>query len=267
ATQVGTKAEGARILGRVLTGWSVSLVAGVPLSALIAERFGWKASFVVLDGMVLLGLVGFLRMPEKGSGQQGQTRIPSRSPIRAFGIHGVAPLLTVQFLFMTAFYGTYAFFGDHLRSSLDLSAGFAGLVVLFYGIGFGLAALGDGIVDRIGPARVLPAALGFVALAYATMPLTATALVGAFLAACLWGFSNHFVLNVLVLRLSDVAGDARGAVLGLNTAITYCGALVGPLALGAVYAGAGFGWLALGAAGCVGLAAVVSVTTRREVVA
>ena len=267
ATQVGTKAEGARILGRVLTGWSVSLVAGVPASALIAERFGWEASFLVLGGLVLLGLVGFLRMPGRTSEPQRQTGAPSRSPLRAFGIPGAAALLAVQFLFMTAFYGTYAFFGDHLRGSLDLSAGFAGLVVLFYGIGFGLAALGDGIVDRIGPARVLPAALGFVALAYATMPLTATALVGALLAAFVWGFANHFVLNVLVLRLSDVAGDARGAVLGLNTAITYGGALVGPLALGAVYAGAGFGWLALGAAGCVGLAAVVSVTTRREVVA
>ncbi|MGB3554898.1 MAG: MFS transporter [Jannaschia sp.] len=131
ATQVGTKAEGARILGRVLTGWSVSLVAGVPLSALVAERFGWEASFVVLGGLVLLGLVGFLRMPVQASGPRGPSGTPRLSPIRAFGIQGVAPLLVVQFLFMTAFYGTYAFFGDHLRSSLDLSAGFAGLVVLF----------------------------------------------------------------------------------------------------------------------------------------
>ena len=267
ATQVGTKAEGARILGRVLTGWSVSLVAGVPVSTLIAERFGWEASFVVLGGLVLLGLAGFVRMPGRGSGRQERTGRPSPSPIRAFGIPGVVPLLAVQFLFMTAFYGTYAFFGDHLRGSLGLSAGVAGLVVLSYGIGFGLAALGDGIIDRIGPVRILPAALGLVALAYATMPLTVTALVGALLAAFAWGFANHFVLNVVVLRLGDVAGDTRGAVLGLNTAITYGGAFVGPLALGAVYAGAGFEWLALGAAGCVGLATVVSVTMRREVVA
>ena len=266
ATTTGTKEESARILGRVLTGWSVSLVAGVPLSALVAERFGWHASFVVLGVLVLLGLVGFLRMPKRASGPRRTAEL-SGYPLQALAIAGVAPLLAVQFLFMTAFYGAYAFFGDHLRGSLDMSAGSAGLVVLVYGTGFGLAAFGDGLVDRLGPARVLPPALGFVALAYATMPLTVTALMGAFAAAFVWGFANHFVLNVVVLRLSEVGGDARGAVLGLNTAITYGGALVGPLALGAVYAGEGFASLALTAAGCVALAAGVSVVARREAVA
>ena len=283
ATTTGTPEEGARILGRVLTGWSVSLVAGVPLSALVAERFGWHASFVVLGALVLLGLVGFVRMPPhprtKGGGvKRGEvTKLegarkqdeadPASGALQAFALPGVPVLLLVQFLFMTAFYGTYAFFGDHLRTSLGLSTSMAGVVILFYGIGFGLAAIGDGLVDRIGPARALPLALGFVALAYATMPLTAVALLGAFVAAFVWGFANHFVLNVIVLRLSDLSGDARGTVLGLNSAITYAGALVGPLALGALYASEGFTALALGGAGCVALAAAATIMNRRRAVA
>ena len=90
----------------------------------------------------------------------------------------------------------------------------AGVVILFYGIGFGLAAIGDGVVDRIGPARVVPAALGFVAIAYATMPLTAVALAGAFATAFTWGFANHFVLNVIVLRLSELSGPIVGLCSG-----------------------------------------------------
>ena len=264
ATTTGTPAEGARILGRVLTGWSVSLVAGVPASALVAERFGWHASFVVLGALVLLAFVGFVRMPRHPR-TKDIGAAPSAGALCALTMPGVPVLLLVQFLFMTAFYGTYAFFGDHLRTGLGLSTSMAGVVILFYGIGFGLAAIGDGLVDRIGPARVLPLALGFVAVAYAIMPLTAVALIGAFVAAFVWGFANHFVLNVIVLRLSDLSGDARGSVLGLNSAITYAGALVGPLVLGALYADEGFGALALGGAGCVALAAVATIMNRRRV--
>ena len=263
ATTTGTPEEGARILGRVLTGWSVSLVAGVPLSALVAERFGWHASFAVLGALILLGLLGFARMPKHVRGD-GSDATPAGRALRALALPGVPLLLLVQFLFMTAFYGTYAFFGDHLRTGLGLSTSMAGVVILLYGIGFGLAAIGDGVVDRLGPARILPAALGFVAIAYATMPLTAVALAGAFAAAFTWGFANHFVLNVIVLRLSDLSGPMRGTVLGLNSAITYAGALVGALALGALYAGGGFVALALGGAGCAALAMVATLADRRS---
>lgn len=205
-------------------------------------------------------------MPRPEAGRQ-RTATSVGNPLHALAIGDIAPLLAVQFLFMTAFYGTYAFFGDHLRGSLDLSAGTAGFVVLCYGVGFGLAAIGDGQVDRMGPARILPPALGLVAFAYATMPVTFLGLSGAFAAAFAWGFANHFVLNVVVLRLSETGGEMLGAVLGLNTAVTYGDALVSPLALSAVYASAGFAWLALGASGCVALAAVVMLATRSKAAA
>lgn len=270
ATAAGGENEGARMLGRVLTGWSVSLVAGVPVSALVAERFGWQASYVLLGALVLIALIGFLKMESRkslaasASGKGGGT-----ATWNAMRLPGIAALLFVQFLFMTAFYGTYAFFGDHLRAILGMSTATTGLVVLAYGVGFGIASLGGGLIDRIGPVRTLPPALGLVALAYATMPVMTAVWAGAYAAAFAWGFVNHFVVNVIVLRLNMLAGAARGTVLGLNSAITYAGALTGPLVLGLLYARAGFGMLALGAAVCVGLGAAVSVATtitdRRDV--
>ena len=259
ATTTGSQEEGSRMLGRVLAGWSVSLIAGVPLSALIAERFGWQASFLSLSALVATSLVGFWAMPRLDNDTRPQK---ARNPFAVLALPGIVPLLLVQFLFMTAFYGTYAFFGDHLRTSLGLSAGMAGLVVLFYGIGFGIAATADGIVDRVGPVKALPYAMTFVAIAYGIMPFMATSLIGALVAASLWGFANHFVLNVIVLRLSRIGGTQRGAVLGLNSAITYFGALVG--ALGELYANLGFSGLAWGGATCVCLALGVIIAQGRD---
>jgi predicted MFS family arabinose efflux permease len=258
ATRAGGEDEGARLLGRVLTGWSVALVAGVPVSALVAERFGWQASYFLLGTLILIALIGFSRMGDHTPrGEPKKTGIAGT--FHAARLPGVTALLAVQFLFMTAFYGTYAFLGDHLQTGLGMSTATAGLVVLVYGVGFGIASLGDGLIDRFGPVRTLPPALGFVALALGTMPATTAFWSGAFAAAFIWGFANHFVLNVIVLRLNGLAGTARGTVFGLNSAITYAGALVGPLMLGLLYARAGFDMLALGAAACVALGAAVTV--------
>ena len=263
ATAAGGEEEGAQVLGRVLTGWSVSLVAGVPASAFVAERFGWHASYVALGLLVLMGLVGFLRLPPSTE-VPDHHRVGPATSLAAARIAGVPALLAAQFLFMTAFYGTYAFFGDHLRTALAMSTGTAGLVVLAYGVGFGIASMGDRVVDRVGPARALPFALGFVVLAYASMPLSTTFQAGAFAAAFVWGFANHFVLNVIVLRLGKLGGPERGTVLGLNSAVTYAGALAGPLALGPLYAGSGFAVLALGAAGSVALAVLATIVGARR---
>ncbi|MDA8870039.1 MFS transporter [Rhizobiaceae bacterium] len=270
ATTTGRPDEGARILGRVLTGWSLSLVVGVPVSALIAQHFGWHSSFVVLGCLSLLAALGFTTMPASdalvrenaATGVDGDAEI---RPHRGLKIPGVPALLVAQFLFMTAFYGTYSFFGDYLRTVLHLSTSMAGLVVLSYGVGFGLATLGDGLLDRHGPAKVLPFALGLVAFAYATMPFVAVSLAGVFVTASSWGFANHFVLNTVVSRLSALGGPARGRVLGLNTATTYAGALVGPLMLGALYSFGGFAALATGASACVTIAAIwIRFTGRRR---
>ena len=264
ATAAGGEEEGAQVLGRVLTGWSLSLVAGVPASAFIAERFGWHASYVALGLVVLAGLVGFLRLPPSAEDAHDRGRPGLSATLGAARIVGAPALLVTQFLFMTAFYGTYAFFGDHLRATLGLSAGAAGLVVLAYGVGFGIASVGDRVVDRVGPARALPFALGFVLLAYATMPLTTAVQAGAYAAAFVWGFASHFVLGAIVLRLGKLGGSERGSVLGLNTTVTYLGALVGPLVLGLIYASAGFGGLALGASGCVVFALAATVVGARS---
>lgn len=68
----------------------------------------------------------------------------------------VPQLLLICLAFMAAFHGVYAFIGEHVRATLDLPAGHAGLIVLTCGLGFGAAGLGDGWLDRLGPDRVFP---------------------------------------------------------------------------------------------------------------
>jgi len=184
------------------------------------------------------------------------------SLLPALRIPGVAALLVVCFAYMTAFYGVYAYLGDHLRQALGASSATAGLVVLAYGVGFGLAGFGDRLVDRLGPSCLLPFVLGTLALVYGLMIPAASNLVAFGALAFCWGVANHFGLNIIVLLLGRASEQRRGAVLALNSAVSYAGALVGAGLFGAAYERGGFLPVAALAAGCLGGALAVAVTAH-----
>lgn len=245
ATSSAPGRQGARALGRVLNGWAISLVAGVPVSALITEYGGWRWAYVTLAAFAFTALLGFLgcRLPVNSS---DATRV---SPLAALRTPGIPALLLICFGYMSAFYGVYAFLGDHLRLVLGLDAALAGAVVLAYGAGFGLASLGTFLLDRIGPARIFPFSLAAIALIYLLLIPASRSYEGALCAALVWGIVNHYGLNILVLLLSEQRPDARGTILGLHSAVTYTAVFAGPLFMGYLYAVYGFAGISLAASG------------------
>ncbi len=146
-----------------------------------------------------------------------------------------------------SFYGGYAYLGDHTRTTFGITATAAGLSALFYGVGFGLATLVSGVIDKYGRNIVLPAGLGLATLLLASLsiaPSFATFLAMVFI----WGFINHFILNMIVVGLNALAPNNRGAVMGLYSATTYTAAAIGVLLMGQMYEGIGFVAVALTAA-------------------
>ncbi|HEY8566957.1 MAG TPA: MFS transporter [Beijerinckiaceae bacterium] len=253
ATAIAPEGRGAETLGRVLTGWSLSLVAGVPASAYVAGAFSWRASYLGFAALLLIASILLARQPLRVEIRSSGARTHEvlRRP-------EVLPLLLVCLLFMTAFYGVYAYLGDHVRRHLGLSASEAGRVVLAYGIGFGLGACADRAVDRIGATRPFPWVLATVALVYAAMSPALATVPTILLLSAAWGFANHFGLNIIVLRLTRAAPEARGSVLALNSATSYAGALLGAWFFGILYEGLGFGSVTAAATVCAGLAALIA---------
>lgn len=261
AVKIAKPGEDARALGRVLTGWSVSLVAGVPVSAFMTDLLGWRSVFIMLAVLVGLVILGCRALPKAEAVAAGHK---SLSPIAVLRIPAVAPLLLICLAFMSSFYGTYSFLGDHLRVTLNASASEAGLLVLFYGAGFGLAGLGDGLIDRFGARRLFPIALALVSAVYLSMIPAVAGLVTILIVGFIWGFVNHFTVNILILLLSRTEPDQRSAILGVNSAVTYLGAMVGAAAYGEMYTLAGFTPLAVaGSLATVGAAVVAAIVSSR----
>ncbi|WP_313377881.1 MFS transporter [Achromobacter insolitus] len=255
ASLIAPPGQEARTLGRVIAGWSVSLVAGVPLSALISDAVGWRATYGTLALCAAIAVLGLRKLPER--------RVANPAPLRLarllapLSYRDVPALLLGCLAFSSAFYGVYAFLADHVRSVLALSAGQVGFIAFAYGAGFLVAGVaGAPLIERVGPRRALPLALGIIALVYVGLLPAAHALAAVLAIAALWGAASQLSLNLLVLLLSRARPDERGAVLGLNTCTTYLGASVGTAVAGTIYTHAGFDALGLAAACALAAAAV-----------
>ncbi|ASC67667.1 MFS transporter [Achromobacter denitrificans] len=254
ASLVAPAGQEARTLGRVISGWSVSLVAGVPLSALISDAVGWRATYATLALCAAIAALGLRRLPERRAANPAPLRL-SRL-LAPLSYRDVPALLLGCLAFSSAFYGVYAFLADHVRALLALSAGQVGFIAFAYGAGFLLAGMaGAPLIERAGPRRALPAALGVIALVYLGLLPAAHSLAAVLAIAVLWGAASQLSLNLLVLLLSRARPDERGAVLGLNTCTTYLGASLGTAIAGTLYAHAGFEALGLAAALALALAA------------
>lgn len=250
-------------LGVVLFGWTLSMVAGVSLSAVIADLIGWRMVYGIV---VIAGLAAMAGTTSLAAGGPASGR-PAQSPLSALRVPGIVPLLCACAAFMAAFYGVYAYVGDHLHHALGLPVSAGGLLALSYGLGFGATAFLDRLIDRLGPARLLPAFFLAVCGIYLLMAAGAASY-GALLGIAFgWGMANHAALNVLIVRLAALDPSRRGAIMGLNSGVTYLALFAGTAGFGPVYARFGFAALAGLATVLMVLAALAAALTPRAVIA
>lgn len=260
ATSIAPEGQGGQVLGRVIRGWGIALVLGVPFSSLVSDLAGWRTVYGLLAGVAALASLGFRRLPlpDAVSGPR-----PTIRRLEALRLPGAVLTLSVCLFYMIAFYGLFAYLGDHVRTAFGASASEAGLVVLAYGAGFGTASFAMGAVDRFGPHRVLPAALLLLALIYLGLDAATQRFVTALPAAFVWGFANHVAVNLIILLLSRRGAEARAVLMGWQTTVTYGAIFLGPILLGALYAPFGFGAAAALSAASALVAALLAWTAGR----
>ncbi|MCE8042926.1 MFS transporter [Billgrantia desiderata SP1] len=235
--QVAEKGRESQTLSFVLTGWTLSLVVGVGLAALLADLLHWRAVFSLL-ALAAVGLaLGISRCHDWGMRTVGEA--PS-STLKALRIPGIHSLLLNVAAYMTAFYGLYTYLGPHLGEVLQLPTSFAGLAIAVYGLGFGAAAPLGRLVDRYGANAAACTTFAGLMLVYLGL-MAAAALPLVMLALCLaWGVANHLGLNLLMRQLAEIDPVQRGAIMGLYSAITYLCVFVGALLYRPIFTHFGF---------------------------
>ncbi|MCR9215456.1 MAG: MFS transporter [Proteobacteria bacterium] len=246
--EISPKGKESETLGKVLTGWTLSMVAGVSLSALLADLVHWRGVFLVMGGAaILISIV----LVSAGNWAGRPNITATSSPFTALKVQGIYPALMVCAAYMVAFYGLYAYLGTHLQGPLGLNGTVASLAPFAYGVGFGLAAFFGRSIDTYGSDRLAPvifAALLGVYLLFAGSSLLAPLVI---VLCLLWGLVNHLGLNLIVGRLTALDETQRGAIMGLYSGITYLAMFLGTALFRPVFIQYGFLACSLLAAICI----------------
>ncbi|GIT90483.1 MFS transporter [Jannaschia pagri] len=241
ASEIAPPGREAATLGRVLTGWTIAMVCGVTLSAVLADQVHWRMIYGLTTVVSVALSWWMMQLPNRGGG----TVSP---PWTALTCPGVLSGLIAQGVLMTSFYGTYSFLGAHGEAQ-GWTTTQGALPVLAYGIGFGASGLFDPWLDRRGYGGAGPWVFAGSALALAGISLTGSSLVALSLAFLAWGVITHLALGLTVGRLTRAAGSQKGAVLGLNSAVTYLGVVGGAAGFAPVFTWGGLATCAMIAGG------------------
>lgn len=257
-TMIVPEARRASGIAYVFLGWSLALVAGLPLVTYMSAHFGWREALLAIGIMAAIaGLLIVLVLPRGLVGAPVELRTWTaigRNPL-------ILLLLLITTLQITGQFCTFTYLGPLLSHLTEASPATVGMAFSIFGV-CGLVGnlVAMRIVGRIGPfwtsliflgAMLSGSLVWVIGAGAAALPLLLTASV-------LWGLGFAAINSMQQSRLVGAAPAFASASVALNTSMVYVGQAAGS-ALGGKffeqqlfhangYAGAVFVLLAIGVA-------------------
>ena len=261
--------ERGRSLGWLTAGQSLSLVIGVPIITTLGGAFGWRGAFKGYGIAMIVAAVAVMLAVPAGRGERATAPVPFREVARLLDPRTIALLLAgvterVCYASVSVFIPTYLV----QTYGVSLSTLALGLAVVASGNLFG-TMIGGRLSDRF-TARMLLAASSLSTTGLLALPVLRwhPGLAVSIGLGFVYTLVNSFGRPVLLTALSEVSGEARGAVMGLNITGSSFGWLAattigGPLILAVGFGGLGVFTATIGLAGAA-LAAGSWLTTRYD---
>lgn len=267
AADLASPSDRAKVMGRIVSGWSLAILAVVPAMALAAQHIGWRWSFGALAVLALASAAAIARLaPRPGEAPAGAAAdgalvhdVPpcreaagaaaARAGLvaglradlaRVLGDRPVLLVLSANLLNMGAFYAVYAFLGTGLRRANDWGATPAGLVVACYGLGLAIVTFNAGLIDRWGHRRAAIGALLALVLVLAALPWLVGAPAAMVAGVIVWGCVQGTFFTAITTLATEQIPSMRGVVTAMLSCATYVGVTLYTPVAAALHAGPGY---------------------------
>ncbi len=264
AGDLSSFAQRGKVMGWVVSGWSIAILFIVPLMSIASQAIGWQLTFagLAVAALASAALLAFASRSGPASGAAGShaPAWPVGPSLRRIAWHRpTVVLLAVNAVDMGAVYAVYAFLGNEIRRLNDWSAGPAGLALAAYGVGLLVATLNGRIVDRVGKTRSAVGALVFVGLLLTALPWLAGRPLLLVPSVVAWGCAQGIFFTGITSLVTEQIPELRGVVTAMLSGSSYLGVTVFSPPAVALYEGSGFAMVGLGAAfACLAAAALLA---------
>ena len=217
-------------LSIVTGGISVAVALGVPLGALLGDRFGWRVNFAAVGALALIATAGLLSgLPRDIAGGLPVASLRERLDVARQPAVLLALLSTM--FWATGAYAFYTYIASFLARAAEIAGPSVSAVLFMWGIAavVGLR-LGGRLNDRFGHLPVIVTSLAVLALAFLSLSTSAVLLppeaarAPILLAIAVWGVSAWSFFPAQQARLISIAGVKVAPVaLSLNASFQFLG--------------------------------------------
>jgi len=228
-----------RAIGLISSAYFAAPILGVPIAAQIADRFGWRNSFLFFAGLAVVASVATIRLPADRSPKSRNLKphhaVPGTGLLRGclasdsklvntfttfrsfLWRRDTGAALVIAFLVSGGLVGFLTYIGAWLNSSFGLPTRTIGWVFMLGGVvAVGSAPLGGILSDRWGKRGVSIASNIVLAVAVALVPVLpwGAGLLVVFALASLGAAFRQGPLTALMTEM--VPADQRGAFIALR---------------------------------------------------
>jgi predicted MFS family arabinose efflux permease len=240
----------AMVIGILETSWSASTLIGIPLVAVLMDRYGWQSPFLVMGILGGIGAIAlFFIIPQEPETSRPKTSMTEYLGAYSHLIGNRAALgaLGYAFFVSAANDNLFVVYGAWLEKSFGLGIVALGLGTSLIGVaelaGEGLTAA---VSDRFGLKRAVFCGLSLSALSYLALPFLDTSLTAAMTGLAVLFFTFEFTLVTSLSLCTEMLPEYRATMMAGFFATAGIGRVLGALMGGAVWQAGG-----IFATGCV----------------
>jgi predicted MFS family arabinose efflux permease len=215
-------------------GLTVAIALGVPLGTYIANKFGWRMTFVGLAMVAAVATVG-LSLGLPGNIGAGLPVASLRERINVARQPAVLLALLGTTLWAMGGYTVYTYLALFVQTVTAIQGEHVGYVLFMWGVAAAIGvALGGTANDKFGFRSVILPALFFMAASFLMLSATAhllpqtMAIAPVFVAVAVWGIAAWAFYPAQQARLMAIAGIKVAPIaLSLNASFMYLGFSLG----------------------------------------
>lgn len=241
-----------KALGWVMTGQSLSLVLGSPLSALLGAYAGWRWSIAALGLLGFVWLVILALLLPASTGAEGRRARTEGGIARLVTSRRALPIFAASACERVCYSSAVIFFATFLIATYGVSlqsvAGALVIVAIGNVVGNQLGgALTDRLANRHAFVAIAMTATGLLAL---PLLLLAPGLLVSIGLALVYNLANALCRPPIIWLISQISRESRGALMGVQVMVAGFGWLIASSLGGWLVVVYGFGALGLLAAAC-----------------
>ncbi|MEK4750564.1 MFS transporter [Niallia sp. FSL W8-0177] len=231
AAQIAITEKKGSAMATVITGFTVSLVLGVPIGTFLAAYLNWRYIFLIIAVFtVFLLLLLYKLLPSI----KGKKPIPFKQQIQIIKDRRVIMGVITTIFWILGYTMVFAYISPLLSNGANFSIEMTSIALFVLGtFAFLGSRFGGYAVDKWGPNRTISISLLVHAISLFVLTVTQYSIIGVFITLAVWGGATWTTTSAKQFYLISLKPQSSETILSFNTALMNIGMMLGS-ALGGI---------------------------------